>query len=53
MPSLSPQEHIVHITGRANSLLAFILRSFEIFRSPQTLIMLYKTLICPIFEYGS
>jgi len=49
-PSLSPFEHI---TMRANSLLGFILRSTKVFNSPYTLVILFKSLVRPILEYGS
>lgn len=52
-PSLSPLEHILHITSRANSLLGFIFRCTRNFNSPLTLVVLFKTLVRPILEYGS
>lgn len=52
-PSLSPFDHIVHITSRANALLGFIFRSTRNFKDPQSLVLLYKTLVRPILEYGS
>ncbi|XP_046671050.1 uncharacterized protein LOC124361058 [Homalodisca vitripennis] len=52
-PSLSPQEHILQIIARANSLLGFIFRSTKHFNSPYTLVVLYKSLVLPVLEYGS
>lgn len=52
-PSLCPLEHILHISSRANSLLGFIFRCTRNFNSPRTLVVLYKSLVRPILEYGS
>ncbi|XP_046683705.1 uncharacterized protein LOC124369697 [Homalodisca vitripennis] len=51
-PSLNSQEHIVHITAKASSLLGFIFRSTRNFNSLFTLITLYKSLVRPLLEYG-
>ncbi|XP_054272563.1 uncharacterized protein LOC128992844 [Macrosteles quadrilineatus] len=51
-PSFSPQEHINYITSRANSLLGFLFRSTKDFHSPNTPVVLYKSLVRPILEYA-
>ncbi|XP_054287517.1 uncharacterized protein LOC129003249 [Macrosteles quadrilineatus] len=52
-PSLSPFDHIVHITSRAHALLGFVFRSTRNIQDPRSLVLLYKTLVRPILEYGS
>lgn len=52
-PSLNPQEHINRISSRSNSLLGFLFRSTKDFTSPYPLVLLFKTLVRPILEYGS
>lgn len=51
--TLSPLEHITSLTAKASSLLGFINRSTKNFRSPQSLVVLYKHLILPLLEYAS
>jgi hypothetical protein len=51
--TLSPAEHIDHVISRANSILGFIFRTTRSFRSPLSLLTLYKSLVRPILEYGS
>ncbi|XP_046685656.1 uncharacterized protein LOC124371371 [Homalodisca vitripennis] len=45
--TLDPLEHIDGVVSRAYSLLGFIMRSTRSFRSPQSLLILYKTLVRP------
>ncbi|XP_046679804.1 uncharacterized protein LOC124367196 [Homalodisca vitripennis] len=52
-PSLSPYEHIMHVTNKASSMLGFIARTCKDFRSPSTLAILYKTLVRRLLEYCS
>jgi len=49
--SLSPLDHILHISTRA--LLSFIFSSTKVFNSPNTLVILLRSLVHPILEYGS
>lgn len=51
--TLSPYDHLAHISSRASSLLGFIFRVTKDFRSPATLVILYKSLIRPVLEYCS
>lgn len=51
--TLSPLEHIIGITSRAYSLLGFIGRATKMFRSTDSLLILYNTLVRPILEYCS
>lgn len=51
--TLSRADHINYIVSRANCILGFILRSTRNFRSPHTLLILYKALVRPVLEYGS
>lgn len=52
-PTLSPHEHLIHVAARASSTMGFILRQSKDFKSPQTLVTLYKTLVRPLLEYSS
>lgn len=52
-PTLSPLDHIVDVTSRAFSLLGFIIRTTRHFRSFEALLLLYRSLVLPILEYGS
>ncbi|XP_046662884.1 uncharacterized protein LOC124355773 [Homalodisca vitripennis] len=51
--TLDPLEHIDGVVSRAYSLLGFIMRSTRSFRSPRSLLILYKSLVRPVLEYGS
>lgn len=51
--TLSPERHLNYIVNRASSLVGFIMRSTRDFNSPRPLVILYKTLVRPIMEYGS
>ncbi|XP_046687862.1 uncharacterized protein LOC124373545 [Homalodisca vitripennis] len=51
--TLDPLEPIDGVVSRAYSLLGFIMRSTRSFRSPQSLLILYKSLVRPVLEYGS
>lgn len=51
--TLSPADHIDHIIARSNSILGFIIRTTRGFRSPTSLLTLYKSLVRPVLEYGS
>ncbi|XP_054281414.1 uncharacterized protein LOC128999083 [Macrosteles quadrilineatus] len=53
VPSLSPHDHLIHISSRVSSLLGFIHRSTRSFKSPMGLVTLYKSLARPILEYCS
>ncbi|XP_039287390.1 uncharacterized protein LOC120352038 [Nilaparvata lugens] len=52
-PSLSPLEHVCGITAKARSLLGFIFRSSRDFRSPHSLLVLFRALVLPVMEYAS
>lgn len=51
--SLSPADHIAAITARAYSLLGFIGRSTKGFTSHQSMLVLYKSIVRPVLEYGT
>lgn len=51
--SLSPADHIASITSKAYSLLGFIARSTKGFRSHQSMLILYKSIVRPLLEYGT
>lgn len=51
--NLSPWEHISHICSKASSLLGLLVRASKDFKSPNTIILLYKTIVRPILEYAS
>lgn len=52
-PTLSPNEHIIHITAKASSLLGFVFRQTKDFKSPHTLVTLYKAMVRPLLEFNS
>lgn len=51
--SLSSSEYIVYITSKSVTVLEFIYWTSGDFSSPQTLVSLYKTLVCLLLDYGS
>ena len=51
-PSLKFHIHTSTVTARANQMLALIKKSFE-YLSTNMLLQLYKSLVCPILEYGN
>lgn len=51
--TLSPLEHLLSVSSRASSLLGFIMRSTRGFQSPHSIVILYKSLVRPVLEYGS
>lgn len=51
--TLNPAEHIDRVVSKAFSLLGFIFRLTRNFKSPQSLLVLYKSLVRPVLDYGS
>ncbi|XP_046666385.1 uncharacterized protein LOC124358136 [Homalodisca vitripennis] len=51
--SLSPSDHIASIASKAYALLGFIGRSTRGFKSHDSMLVLYKSIVQPVLEYGT